>query len=188
MKSYLSLVSISARVHKRQSRMTRICIILAVFLVTSIFSMAEMWLKSETTAMRHNHGDWHIALQNIPEDEAERIRRNSNVAFSSWYDEINVDADQGYYVNGKNAVLYGIEETYVTEIRKYPTDGAYPQNEKEVALSADAKELFGIKVGDSITLNTPTVEKKKLLYRIIFYTSGLECENEVWEIRIAFTV
>lgn len=36
----------------------------------------------------------------------------------------------------------------------YPTEGNYPQNEKEVVLSADAKELFGVKVGDSITLNT----------------------------------
>ncbi len=155
MKSYLSLVPISARVHKRQSRMTRICIVLAVFLVTSIFSMAEMWAKSQTTAMRHKHGDWHIVLRNVPEDEAEQIRSSSNVAFSSWYDEINADVGQGYYVNGKNAVLYGIEETYITEIRKYPADGAYPQKEKEVALSADAKELFGIRVGDSITLNTP---------------------------------
>lgn len=155
MKSYLSLVPISARVHRRQSRMTRICIILAVFLVTSIFSMIEMWSESETTAMRHKHGDWHIALRNIPEDEAEEIRRSSDVAFSSWYDEINADVDQGYYVNDKNAVLYGVEETYITEIRKYPTEGTYPQNEKEVALSADAKELFGIGVGDRITLNTP---------------------------------
>lgn len=155
MKSYLSLVPISAKVHRRQSRMTRICIVLPVFLVTSIFSMVEMWMESQTTAMRHNHGDWRIALWNVPEDEAEQIRSNSNVAYSSWYDKINVDADQSYYVNGKNAVLYGIEEAYITEIRKYPTDGAYPQNEKEVALSADAKEYFGIKAGDSITLNTP---------------------------------
>lgn len=55
MKSYLSLVPISSKVHGRQSRMTRICIILAVFLVTSIFSMAEMWNESELTAMRRNH-------------------------------------------------------------------------------------------------------------------------------------
>ena len=54
MKSYLSLIPISAKVHRRQSRMTRICIILAVFLVTSIFSMAEMWTESETTVMRQN--------------------------------------------------------------------------------------------------------------------------------------
>lgn len=40
MKSYLSLIPISAKVHKRQSRMTRICIVLAVFLVTAIRNMA----------------------------------------------------------------------------------------------------------------------------------------------------
>lgn len=155
MKSYLSLVPISAKLHRRQSRMTRICIILAVFLVTSIFSMVEMWTESQTTAMRHNHGNWHIALRNIPEDEAGQIRGDSDVAFSSWYDEINADADQGYYMNGKNVVLYGIEETYNTDIMNYSAEGSCPKNAKEVALSADAKELFGIKVGDSITLNAP---------------------------------
>ena len=160
MRSYLSLVPISAKVHKRQSRMTRICIILAVFLVTSIFSMADMWTDAETTAMRHNHGDWHIALQNVSEDEAEQIRKNSGVAVSSWYDEINTDAEQNYYIDGKNAVLYGIEESYITDIMKYPTEGVYPQNENEVALSADAKELFSVKIGDEITLDTPVGDVK----------------------------
>lgn len=160
MRSYLSLVPISAKVHKRRSRMTRICIILAVFLVTSIFSMAEMWTDAETTAMRHNHGDWHIALQNVSKDEAEQIRKNSNVAVSSWYDEINTDAEQNYYIDGKNAVLYGIEESYITDIMKYPTEGVYPQNENEVALSADAKELFSVKIGDEITLDTPVGDVK----------------------------
>lgn len=155
MKSYLSLIPISAKVHRRQSRMTRICIILAVFLVTSIFSMLEMWTNGQTMAMRSNHGDWHIILQNISEDEAKQIIDSSDVAYSSWYDDINVNADQGYYINGKNAVLYGIEETYVTDIMKYPLEGSYPQNEKEVALSADAKELFNVQIGDNITLNTP---------------------------------
>lgn len=160
MRSYLSLVPISAKVHKRQSRMTRICIILAVFLVTYIFSMADMWTDAETTAMRHNHGDWHIALQNVSEDEAEQIRKNSEVAVSSWYDEINTDAEQNYYIDGKNAVLYGIEESYITDIMKYPTEGVYPQNENEVALSADAKELFSVKIGDEITLDTPMGDVK----------------------------
>lgn len=160
MKSYLSLIPISAKVHRRQSRMTRICIILAVFLVTSIFSMAEMWTESETTVMRQNHGDWHISLQNVPDDKAEQIIVNSDVAFSSWYDAINVDADKGYYISGKNVTLYGVEETYPARIMNYPTEGSYPQNEKEVALSADAKELWGVKIGDNITLNTPDGDLK----------------------------
>lgn len=155
MKSYLGLIPISAKVHRRQSRMTRICIILAVFLVTSIFSMLEMWTNGQTMAMRSNHGDWHIILQNMSEDEAKQIIDSSDVAYSSWYDDINVNADQGYYINGENAVLYGIEETYVTDIMKYPLEGSYPQNEKEVALSADAKELFNVQIGDNIILNTP---------------------------------
>lgn len=103
MKNYLSLVSISAHVHRRQSRMTRICIILAVFLVTSIFSMAQMWDKGQAAAARRGHGDWHIAVQNIPEDEAEQIRSNPDIAFFAWSDEINTDTLQirGYYVGEK---------------------------------------------------------------------------------------
>ena len=47
MKSYLSLIPISAKVHRRQSRMTMLCIIFAVFLVTAIFSMADMLVQSD---------------------------------------------------------------------------------------------------------------------------------------------
>ncbi len=154
MKSYLSLIPISAKVHRRQSRMTRICIILAVFLVTAIFSLVEMWTDGQVTTMRSNHGDWHIALQNMPEDKAEQIIDDSDVAYSSWYDAINADVDCGYYINGKNVVLYGVEEAYVTDMMNYPLEGSYPQNEKEIAISADAKELFKVQIGDDITLNT----------------------------------
>lgn len=93
--------------------------------------MVEMWTKAETTAMRHNHGDWHIALQNIQDNEAEQIRKDNDVAFSSWYDSINANAEQDYYIGGKNAVIYGIEEAYSTNIMNYPTEGNYPQNEKK---------------------------------------------------------
>lgn len=155
MKSYLSLIPISAKVHRRQSRMTRICIILAVFLVTAIFSLVEMWTKGQVTAMRSNHGDWHIILQNMPEDKVEQILDNSDVAYSSWYDEINVNVDCNYYVNKKNVVLYGVEEAYVTDIMNYPLEGSYPQTEKEIAMSADAKNSFGVQIGDDMILNTP---------------------------------
>ncbi len=42
MKHYLDLIQISAKQHKKQNRMTRLCIVLAVFLVTVIFGMADM--------------------------------------------------------------------------------------------------------------------------------------------------
>lgn len=56
MKSYLSLIPISARVHRRQNRMTLLCIIFAVFLVTAIFSTAEMGARMEQTRLAQKHG------------------------------------------------------------------------------------------------------------------------------------
>lgn len=55
MSSYLSLIPISARVHRRQNRMTLLCIVLAVFLVTTIFSMADMDLRMEMARLSEKH-------------------------------------------------------------------------------------------------------------------------------------
>lgn len=170
MKSYLDLVPISARVHRRQSRMTRICIILAVFLVTSIFSMMDMWVRAEQTEMINKHGNWHINLQNVSEDEAEMIGSRKDVAETAWFDEININADKDYYIDGGKAVLYGTTESYITKIRNYPTEGSCPQNDSEVMLSFDAKKLLGINIGDSITFNTPAGD--------FDYTVSGFCEDE----------
>ncbi len=63
MKSYLSLIPISAKVHKRQNRMTLLCIVFAVFLVTAVFSMAEMGVRMEADRLIGKHGGQ--ALQSL---------------------------------------------------------------------------------------------------------------------------
>lgn len=60
MKSYLSLIPISAKVHRRQNRMTLLCIIFAVFMVTVVFSMAEMGAKMEQERLSQKHGNFSI--------------------------------------------------------------------------------------------------------------------------------
>src|SRR5699024_8102758 len=121
----LSLIPISAKVHRRQNRMTLLCIIIAVFLVTAIFSMVQMWTDSEVEAMRQKHGDWHIVLQNIPEKAGDQIRQRSDILYSSWYEDLNTTGDEGYSINGKNTALYGVEESYMADIWKYPVEGNY---------------------------------------------------------------
>ena len=63
MKSYLSLISISAKVRKRQNLMTLLCIVFAVFLVTSIFSMADIGFQMEQARLLEKHKN--MSLQNI---------------------------------------------------------------------------------------------------------------------------
>lgn len=55
MKSYLSLIPISAKVRRRQNRMTLLCIIFAVFLVTAVFSMADMDIRMEQARLTEKH-------------------------------------------------------------------------------------------------------------------------------------
>ena len=55
MKSYLSLIPISAGVRRRQNRMTQLCIIFAVFLVTAVFSTADMDIRMEQARLTEKH-------------------------------------------------------------------------------------------------------------------------------------
>lgn len=57
MKSYLSLIPISAHVHRRQNRLTLLCITISVFLVTAVFSMADMGNRMQTNNMLKKHGN-----------------------------------------------------------------------------------------------------------------------------------
>ena len=65
MKSYLSLIPISARVRRRQNRLTILCIVTAVFLVTAIFSVADMMLRTQTGRAAGKSGSWHLEVTGI---------------------------------------------------------------------------------------------------------------------------
>ena len=62
MKSYLSLIPISAKIHRKQNRMTLLCIAISVFLVTAVFSMAEMGLRMEADRLSEKHTDFSLRM------------------------------------------------------------------------------------------------------------------------------
>ena len=85
MKSYLSLIPISAKINKKQNKMTMVCIILAVFLVTAIFSMADMEIRSQKN--KSNQRLWKLAysIENISEKKMPILSARSDIAAASWY-------------------------------------------------------------------------------------------------------
>ena len=91
MKSYLSLIPISAKVRKRQNRMTLFCVIISVFFVTAIFSITDMMIRTETGFMINNHGNWHIALKNISQDNADEVGGRPDVAAVGAASSFNLD-------------------------------------------------------------------------------------------------
>lgn len=155
MRSYLSLIPISAKVRRRQNRMTILCIVCAVFLVTAIFSVTDMMIRTESSFMLSKHGNWHIKLENVSRGITEEISGRPDVTAIGASSVFNFDGELPYRINEKRAALYGTEETYMNEISDGITEGIFPQGNQEVLLSPNAATAFGVQIGDSITLHTP---------------------------------
>ncbi len=156
MKSYLSLVSISGKVRKRQNRMTIFCVIISVLLVTTIFSVADMWIRASSEGLQQKHGNWHIRLENISQDTAEEISRHPDVAAIGWSETFNTDGDQPFYIGEKKAALYGTDSIYLAELVNALEEGALPQGDNDVMLSSNARLALDVKIGDHVTVKTPS--------------------------------
>lgn len=156
MKSYLDLVPISAKVHKRQNRMSVFCIVLAVFLVTVIFGMADMFIRSQIMQARMEDGNWHAAFRDISEEQAKLISARPEVTSSSWYGVLNFRGDQGYTLSGKNLIICGSNKSWISEMQTdIIKDGAFPQKDNEAMITENAKTALGLKIGDQISVDMP---------------------------------
>lgn len=155
MKSYLSLIPISAKVRRRQNRMTILCIIISVLLVTTIFSVADMMIRTERSNMQDKHGNWHIQLKNISQAIAEEISQRPDITAIGWSEKFNSDADQPYYIGEKKAALNGTDSIYMLKLTNGLEEGAYPQSDNEIILSANARLALNVQLGDHVTLHTP---------------------------------
>ncbi len=156
MKHFLDLIPISAKVHRKQNRMSILCIILSVFLVTTIFGMADMFIRGQILQAQRDDGSWHIGLRNISAENAALMAARPDIAVISPYGTLNFGANLGYTMGGKEAVIFGSNEALVTKI--FPdmlTEGAYPQAEGGALVTENAREMMGLHIGDEVTLNTP---------------------------------
>ena len=156
MKSYLSLVPISGKVRKRQNRMTIFCVIISVLLVTTIFSVADMWIRASSEGLQQKHGNWHIRLENISQDTAEEISQRPDVAAIGWSETFNTDADQPFYIGEKKAALYGADSIYLAELVNALEEGSLPQSDNDIMLSSNARLALDVKIGDHVTVKTPS--------------------------------
>lgn len=156
MKSYLDLVPISAKVHRKQNRMSVFCIILAVFLVTVIFGMADMFIRSQIIQAQKEEGNLHLMIRDISDEQAALIAARPEIRHSSWYGVLNYDGSLDYTIGGKNAVLCGSDESFITDMQvDAVTEGSFPKNDQEALVSGNVKAMLDVKIGDPITVHTP---------------------------------
>ena len=159
MRSYLSLAGISAKAHRRSSRVTQLCIMIAVVLVISVFSMVDFEYMHMTEKLVRDHGNWHIALNHVPKEEAESVWNEADVKAACWYDTFNYRLDQPICLDGRPICIIGTEESFFTDFWKdMLTEGRFPQNGSEALLNQNAENILGCRVGDAVVIQTPAGE------------------------------
>ena len=134
MRSYLDLVSEYAKVHKKKNRLTIICIAVSVMLVTAIFGMADMSLKSQTDEAIRRYGNWHIIVSDISDETAELIDAHTDVAVSGF---LGMAATT---YQGKELVIQSSSEELAAQMNLTVTEGHYPAAETEALLDRSGME------------------------------------------------
>ncbi len=156
MKNYLNLISISAKIHRRQTRMTRWCIIISVFLISAIFGMADMFLQSQKNLAVMTDGAWHVMFRELDEEQMTLLAARPEVKTAVRYAAANYKLDMGYSVAGVQTVLCGFDESFF-EI--YPgarlLDGGFPREEGEALVTESMRDREGLCVGDIVEVTAP---------------------------------
>ena len=109
MKHYLDLIKISANQHRKQNGMTRLCIVLAVFLVTVIFGMADMEIRSQYIQAVKTDGSWHAAFA-MEEEQGTLLGERLEVKEIARYGTLNYYLRDGYQLQGVETGICGFEK------------------------------------------------------------------------------
>ncbi len=151
MRSYLSLVPRYEKVHRKNNRISILCIVLSVLLVTAIFSMADMAIRAQKNYFIKTNGEYHIGLTGIDEQTAELISARIDVASCGWiYQGCTGEI-------GQKAVSFaGADVTAFTELCEMNLqEGDYPIETDEALLNESALKQLGLTIGDTVTVTIP---------------------------------
>lgn len=148
MNSYLGLVSEYAKVHKKKNRLTVICIAISVMLVTAIFGMADMSLKSQINESIRRYGNWHAIVSDISDDTAASIDSRGDINVSGFLGMADAITYQG-----KELIVQSSSEELAKQMNLVVSDGRYPESEQEALLDIQGLEQFGLSIGDTIEVD-----------------------------------
>ena len=157
MRSYLGLIPQYEKVHRKNNRISVLCITLSVCLVMAIFSMADMAMRSQKNYFIKTNGEYHAALHDVETETAERISERIDVAISGWVYQGCVGM-----LSGKTVSFVGAEEETMESLTEMDmTDGAYPSRPDEALLNESAMEQLGLSIGDNVTVTVPDGSQKQ---------------------------
>ncbi len=161
MKHYLDLIKFSAKQHKKQNRMTKLCIVLAVFLVSVIFGMADMEMRSQMIQAVKTDGSWHAAFV-VNEEQGAILLARPEVESAARYGALNYRLKDGYQIEGTETGVGGFDKEFQEMIPDAEViAGTFPDKPDEAVMNENIKARLGVQIGDTIHMTTPWGNEKE---------------------------
>lgn len=156
MRKYLDLVAIQAKVNIKQSRMTRICIFLSVFLIMGLFGMADMSIQSQKIQAIQKDGSWHAVFKGLSAEQTAILAARPEIEAYARYNARNYRLDEAWQIEGKQIVICGFDEALMEMLPDAEiTEGNFPKGEREIVCSDSIQKRLHLSYGDEITITTP---------------------------------
>ncbi|MCI9078928.1 MAG: FtsX-like permease family protein [Lachnospiraceae bacterium] len=176
MKKYLDLVPQYEKVHRKSSRISVLCIILSVLLVTAIFSMADMALRAQKGYFIKTNGEYHISLKDIDRQTAEMVGARVDVLVCGWTLQGSTGKIGEKFVSFAGAS----ESTFSSLTEMNMQSGAYPTQSNEALINQAALEQLGLNIGDMVTVTVPDGSQKDYLITGVLENMGSLLKADVY--------
>ena len=176
MKRYLDLVPQYEKVHRKNNRISILCIVLSVLLVTTIFSMADMALRAQKGYFIKTNGEYHISLTDIDNQTADMIGARIDVALCGWtlQGSVGMIGEKIVSFAGANNDVFSA----LTEMNMQ--SGTYPAGANEALLNQAAMEQLRLNVGDMVTVTVPDGSQKDYLITGVLENMGSLLKADVY--------
>lgn len=180
MKHYLDLIKISAKQHRKQNRMTRLCIALAVFLVTVIFGMADMEMRSQYIQAVKTDGSWHGGFV-MDEEQGALLGERPEIKKIARYGSLNYNLGDGYQIKGVETGICGFDKEFQEMLPDAEIlEGTFPETAGEIALNENAMDRLGAQIGDKVSMTIPQGEARQYVITGIAKNTALTAELDAF--------
>ncbi len=152
MKHYLFLASKYQSVHKKKTRLAIASVVMAVALVSGIFSMMDALIKFEKRHVLETEGNYHILIRNPSEEEIQTIKSRIDVKNSGTLKDLGEGK-----INNLECVFGSLNENFASNLNFELTEGSYPTKKNEIMLEKWFMEQSNslLSIGDTVKLCLP---------------------------------
>jgi len=158
MNNYLAITPKYLSAHKKNTKLTILSVIISVALVTTIFSMMDIFWQFEKQQIINDYGSYHIIVKYVTDEQTAIISSRIDVDAASRYIEVD-----GAKMNGTPVEIATADESIEKMFRSDFSiiKGFLPKENDEIVVEQWAMESYKLNINDTVQITSGSGSEKE---------------------------